>query len=195
MKLSSKVAPLALLALALAACGDRDGRTQPVASSAPAAASAQVGAVDAHAPVAPAPQPQVSPAVATETHEAKTVPASDTHAVASDAHLTVKRLVVARGVEGREPQGASTAFWQNDFDRLYAFVELKNPDKTESKIVVSFVSPSGKSVRGNVTLTVGATARFRTWAYSRAVDQKGTWNAVVSTVDGRELARQSFDIL
>ena len=109
--------------------------------------------------------------------------------------FSVKRIVVARGVEGREPQGVSTAFWKGDFDKLYAFVELVNPEKEAGKVVVTFVPPSGKAPKGNVTLAVGATPRFRTWAYSSNVDQKGTWTAVVSTTDGKELAHQTFDIL
>ena len=138
-----------------------------------------------------------------------TVPASEVKKTATDAKptakasdrktdgtkLEVKRLVVSRGIEKREPKDPGSSFWKDDFDRLYAFVELANPEKGESQVVVSFVPPNGGAARGNVKLDVGASPRFRTWAYSRSVDQRGTWTAVVATADGKELARQSFEVL
>jgi hypothetical protein len=176
--------------LALAGCNDR--RDAPPPASSFAAPSAQVPEHVA----APAPPPVASVAPQAVVPASDRKPADvDKPSKSASAELSVKRLVVARSIDRREPEGVSTAFWQGDFDKLYAFVELKNPSKTEQKIVVSFVSPSGKATKGNVELAVGAAPRWRTWAYSRAVDQKGTWTAVVSTPDGKELARAPFEVL
>lgn len=109
--------------------------------------------------------------------------------------LKVRRLVVAKGVEKREPEGVASSFWKDDFDRLYAFVEVDNAEKTKEKLTVSFIPPGGGAPRGNVSLDVGASPRWRTWAYSRAVDRRGTWEAVVTSEDGTELAREKFEIL
>ncbi len=190
------IALVSSVALALAACGHRDVESTPRSSAAAPSGAPERAPSDAPVEAAAA-RPDtasVTPAVAKRAGN-DTVHAADERARPAPAALSVRRLVVAKSIDEREPEGASTAFWQGDFDRLYAFVELSNPQKTESKIVVRFVSPSGKERKGNVTLSVGASPRWRTWAYSRAIDEKGTWSAVVTTVDGTELSRQTFEIL
>jgi hypothetical protein len=46
-----------------------------------------------------------------------------------------------------------------------------------------------------VTLAVKSSPRWRTWAFSRAVDSEGEWAAVVRSADGRELARETFSVI
>ncbi len=110
--------------------------------------------------------------------------------------LRVRRLVVARGIEGREPVGASDTFDGEDA-RLYAFVDLANRgDATE--VEVSFepeVVSHDAHVSGLVTLEVpGEVGRHRTWAWSRGVHAPGAWSVVVRDLEGHELARTPFTI-
>lgn len=124
---------------------------------------------------------------------AKTKPSAAT-ASARTGELKVKRLVVAQGVEGREPMGQGSVFKKGELDKLFAFVELENTGNGPTDIVVSFEPPGDAPARGNVELAVGESPRWRTWAFTRTIDRTGTWIAVVRTKDGRELARERFEV-
>ncbi len=57
----------------------------------------------------------------------------------------MKRLVLAHGVDGHEPQDATGTFKSSD-DRVYAFIELENPGKVGGAITMVFEPPSGPPV-------------------------------------------------
>lgn len=141
------------------------------AAAAPAGAPAAAAPAKEHAPVAKAPRAQAP----------------------LDAAARVTRLSVSRGVERRQPVGEAERFERGSYERLYAYLEVDNRGEAGA-VVVSFVPPGGGPERGRVRLDVGASPRYRTWAYSRAVDLPGRWAAVVRSLDGRELARTSFDV-
>lgn len=104
--------------------------------------------------------------------------------------ISLGRLVIATGVEGREPVGASTSFEPGQ--RIYAFIEARNATDDDAELYLTFEGPEGRSV-GHVTLDVPAhSPRWRTWGYSRVVDEPGEWEALVTTIDGREIGRARF---
>jgi hypothetical protein len=110
-----------------------------------------------------------------------------------EAGLKVRRLVVARHIEGREPAESGTRFTP-DGAPLFAFVELENASPDTQQIVVTFERAGGPSL-GNVKLDVPAkNARYRTWGQTRRIRNTGTWQAVVRTPSGQELARQAFEV-
>src|SRR5689334_15060489 len=96
---------LVLVATALLGCGERNARptAEPavVATAAPAAPPSPSAAAPAASPLPPAPT-------------AAAAPAATTAANASFAKLSVKRLVVAKGVKGHEPVDAGTSFSAKD---------------------------------------------------------------------------------
>ena len=98
--------------------------------------------------------------------------------------LTVKRLVLARGVKDHEPMEAGTTF-KSDARKVYAFVEIENRGRVPGEIVVEFEPPGGGAPHGDVTLAVGPAAPWRTWAYTRTASTAGTWTAVVEGYEGR----------
>jgi hypothetical protein len=106
--------------------------------------------------------------------------------------LGVKRLVLAHGIDGHEPQEPSGSFKTSD-DRVYAFVELDNPARTGSAISVVFEPPSGPP-GAEIPLTVGETARFRTWAFTRRAHVAGEWTVVIRDAEHRVLGRQTFTV-
>ncbi|XXX71677.1 DUF2914 domain-containing protein [Sorangium sp. So ce134] len=112
---------------------------------------------------------------------------------AAAPELQVTRLVVAKGIAGREPIAPATSFASAEIDRLYAFVELSNKDRAASEITVVFTPPDGGAPL-RIPLAVGAERRFRTWAATRKARAAGLWSVTVSDAAGKELARASFTI-
>ncbi|WP_437312398.1 DUF2914 domain-containing protein [Sorangium sp. So ce385] len=112
---------------------------------------------------------------------------------AAAPELQVMRLVVAKGIAGREPVEPATSFASAEIDRLYAFVELSNKDRAASEITVVFTPPDGGAPL-RIPLAVGAERRFRTWAATRKARAAGPWSVTVNDAAGKELARASFTI-
>jgi hypothetical protein len=188
---------LSLVTTVLLGCGEQSARPAAQAPAANAAAEAakptRVAAAASSAPIAPACPPP--PALA-QTARATATPAKATTAKSSAASgkLTVKRLVVAQGVKGREPVDPAASFSGNQSGKLYAFVEVENKDRAPSEITVSFEPPGGGASHGNVKLAVGAEPRWRTWAFTRNAHTVGAWTAVVKDTHGEVLARTPFEI-
>lgn len=111
----------------------------------------------------------------------------------TEAGLKVRRLVVARRIEGREPAESGTRF-APDGSPLFAFVEMENASPDTQQIVVTFEQAGSPSL-GNVKLDVpGNNPRYRTWGQTRRIRSTGAWQAIVRTPSGQELARQSFEV-
>lgn len=158
---------------------------QVAAAPAPCAAPGPQAAVTAAIPTAAAPAPAPAPApVKVAAPKPSTRP----------AELKVKRLVVAEGVEDREPVEAGTSFKAGAVERIYAFVELENATREPGQVTVAFEPAGGGGASGNVTLDVGGAPRWRTWAYTRAAKRPGAWTAVVRSADGEVLARTPFEV-
>ena len=149
-----------------------------------------------------APPPVASCATPAPADPAKTAPVAradkaDTktkRASSSAAKLEVKRLVFAEGIKNREPVAAKTSFSPDEARKIYAFVEVENPGAEESEVTVSFEPPGGGAAKGLVTLDVGPSRRWRTWAFTRGATTAGSWTAVVRGPQGEELARAPFEV-
>ncbi len=176
-------------------------------ASSPSARVAATPPSPVETPVAPAPSPRLERALAT-THRPSTEPAApapsrvtppaprDPYTPELDARgpVRVRRLILATGVERREPTGASDVFRVRGQERVYAFVEAVNPTGEPIELDVTFEPPQGEST-GHVALRVPArSSRFRTWAYTRHVHETGRWEAVVRAPDGQIIARRAFDV-
>jgi hypothetical protein len=112
---------------------------------------------------------------------------------ASDGTLKLRRVVVTHKIENREPTAG------DDFTLgsapVYAFVELENSSSAPRAIRVMFENEDTKATVGHVKLTVPASqARYRTWGNTRLIRDPGHWVAVVSTTEGVELGRASFEV-
>jgi hypothetical protein len=109
-----------------------------------------------------------------------------------DGALSVKRLTVTSEIKDREPV-ADSEFTLGD-DSILAFVEMKNDADVAQKIVITFERAGAHKV-GFVELEIPAhQPRWRTWAQTRNIRAAGEWTAVVSTEDGKELARTGFQV-
>lgn len=171
-----------------------DRRSDHAAACTPEPRAAAVASEPLPAPASALPASAVAaPAVAAPTTRqiVAAKPAAPEATEPKATRLRVKRLVLAEGVDGREPIGPRSAFRADEMDKVYAFVEVDNPERLGGAITVSFEPPDGPEI-GNVRLAVGATSRWRTWAFSRAVRVAGEWSAVVRDESGHILAREPF---
>lgn len=185
MKTTTLIPALALILSTAALGGCREPR--------PAQAVMPIAPVLAEQASRLAPTPAAScatPAAQPPAAQAKAPRASKPAAV----ELKVKRLLFAEAIEGREPVGAKSSFNAKDVKRVYAFVEVENPGAEESEITVTFEPPGGGAAKGHVSLDVGASRRWRTWAFTRGASTPGSWTAVVRGPRGEELARAPFEV-
>lgn len=110
----------------------------------------------------------------------------------SPGHLSIKRIQFAESIDKREPVSPEETFSAAQTEKLYAFVELDNPEKLRGRVFVSFIPPVGSATK--VELRVGDKSRWRTWALRRNVKATGTWTVVVKDGKGKELGRRTFEV-
>ncbi|AKF05170.1 DUF2914 domain-containing protein [Sandaracinus amylolyticus] len=110
--------------------------------------------------------------------------------------LRVRRLVLTRGIEGREPIDELDALELDErLERVYAFLDVANDADEARALTITFEREGGDEVTGHVDLEVPArVGRWRTWAFTRHIDRAGTWRVVVRDDAGRELASHTFDV-
>jgi hypothetical protein len=119
-------------------------------------------------------------------------PATPTPASTSAPTLTIKRLLIATGVDAREPIGAASEFSTTDTARLYAFVEVENSTAAASEVTVTWVDTTTGKERKPYTLSIGASKRWRTWMRAAAPKQPGSYAVVLKDATGAELARVAY---
>lgn len=108
----------------------------------------------------------------------------------SASELGVSRVVVAAGVEDREPTGAAETF-SPGVDRVYCFSEVTGAGELAEIVHVWY---HGDVERDRVSLSVQGD-RWRTWSSKRiGADQTGPWRVVVQGPDGASLGEASFRI-
>jgi hypothetical protein len=197
---TSWISALALVtaAAALSGCGEGNARAaieaRPVA---PAVAERTARLIQPPAaPAASCPAPEKPEVTANAVSSKGRGAGAKDRARAADASakLRIKRLVLTEGVKGREPVETKSSFSAAEAKRIYAFVEVENPAAEESEITVSFEPTSGGAAHGNITLDVGASPRWRTWAFTRGARTAGAWTAVVRGPDGDVLAKAPFEV-
>jgi hypothetical protein len=171
-----------VIAIVLAGCAPGASRETRTSKPSPQTAST----------VAAATPPAPPPATANPA-PAQPAPVAPAAPVRHASKLDVKRLTIARGVEHREPLDPTTSV-DASAQKIYAFVELANPERLPGEITVEFQPPS-KKYEGRVTLPVGDAARWRTWAFTRQAHEVGEWTAVVRDEKGHELARETFQVV
>ncbi|MDQ3032778.1 MAG: DUF2914 domain-containing protein [Myxococcota bacterium] len=152
------------------AASDTASRQRTPSATAPVSAPAPTTIAPAPVVIAPAPTPGI-------------------------AEVRVRRLVVTRGIEAREPiDSIDELDVAEELDRVYAFVELANDGDGDGTVTVTFEREGGPTT-GVVDLEAPARAgRWRTWAFTRGIDREGAWSAVVRDDGGRVLARHDFDV-
>jgi len=180
-------------------CGDDPRAPVPEEERPSAAAEREITrdkAAPPHPPAAPPPEnmaQQQQPSVARPAPAAAPAVEPGEQPVAHEGGFFIDSLVVARGVEQRQPVDPGTSFTAPEPIRLYAFVNVVNPERVDGELTVTWLAPDGKE-RGRVVLAFPEQPRWRTWSYYSHIGRPGRWEAIVRTADGQELGRAPFDI-
>jgi hypothetical protein len=140
--------------------------------------------------------PVVASVVAAPSASVAGAPATNAKPLSDDKRsdgLQLKRIVVAHKIENREPVTGDDL--KLGSAPVYAFVEFANSARDARSIRLMFQNEQTKASVGHVKLTVpGGAERFRTWGNTRLIKDPGHWVAVVSTIDGVELGRATFEV-
>ena len=203
---------LSLLALSLIAAACAKNEPAPPAAAAEKAAGEHAAPLPdkpVEAPSLTSTSPAVPTSVATRAVEAPVEPApaiketsaSDTPDASdekktplepSDVH--VDRFLLTTGVVEREPVDEESVF-SADAEKIFAFVQLANPDGAPYSFKVHFESVDKAPSPYGITLDVPTSPRYRTWAFTRIKRAPGAYRAVLRTLEGREIARKEFVVV
>jgi len=186
MSTATTMMKLGLLFLLVPACSPAAAPAPTPAPAAPVLATAPATATTPSVAAPPTPPASTPVLTASTAHDRTESPPR--HATA----LHVDRLVVARGVVDREPQGTDTLFASKE-KRVFAFVEVDNPEHAAGELKVQFIGPDG-TAQPPVDLAVGESPRWRTWAFTRQAHAPGTWKALVRDERGHVLASTEFNV-
>jgi hypothetical protein len=110
--------------------------------------------------------------------------------------LQLTELLVAEGIESREPINPNNRFVIDSFERLYAFIKVKNPEKTPDEITVGW-APLQEDIheQGTVVVSIGEQKKWRTWAFTKTIRKTGKWQVIVRNRDGEIIGRASFEVV
>jgi hypothetical protein len=111
----------------------------------------------------------------------------------SDA-LSVARLLVATSLSEREPVGEASSFAVGSSEKLYGFVEIKNPKAEATTLEIAWLDLATNKEQHNYTLEIDAAKRWRTWARISTPKKPGSWAVLVRDQNGVELARTPFEM-
>jgi len=110
--------------------------------------------------------------------------------------LSLQRFVLATDVEERQPVEPTDEFSRTEDTKIVAFLEVANPTRTATQVVVHWARPDGVDRFSPTTIDIPAYRRWRTWA--RTTPQRigtGTHVCIVKGPDGRELGRKRFEVV
>lgn len=106
--------------------------------------------------------------------------------------LVVKRVLLARNLVERKPEGEGTAFTLAD-KRIYCYIDAQNPKGPERKLTV--VWHHGGKVFHRLALRVGVGHVWRTWAFlSVRPGHDGNWRCGVFNEEGQLIRGVDFTI-
>ncbi len=190
---------LLVLSVTATACSSGDSAKEE------APRPAKVGDTAAEAVVPAAPSPSVAPAKAT----AKVAEASLDAGIAAGVEtivevpaskqlvetngLALTTLTMAIGVEDRVPVEPGTDFQVGAQEKIYAYLEVANPSKEKTELVVSWFRPGTTEGKWARKVKIGAQKKWRTWAYARP-KASGEWSVQVADLEGNVLGTAPFQM-
>ncbi len=109
--------------------------------------------------------------------------------------ISLSDLIVARGVEKRNPVEPGTLFPIEDNGKIYAFLKVLNPEKQQGEVTISWAPLDSDKERGTVKVSIGAHKKWRTWAFTRTLRKAGKWQVIVRNAEGTIIGRTPFEMV
>ncbi len=106
------------------------------------------------------------------------------------AGLTIGRLVIAAGIEDREPVGVADRF-SSDTATVYCFLEANN---IAADIEVAFVWILNGTEILETPMALKAAPRWRTWAAKNLYGLEGDWKVELRDASGTVLRTVEFKV-
>ena len=126
---------------------------------------------------------------------AASVPAGELQPEVMDGDgVKLNSIILAKGVDKREPVEPGTRFSVADGEKVYAIMDVNNPTDDATELTVSWKMPDSDREIGKTSLEVKSAKSWRTWSFTRWAKKTGTWEAIVRNADGDIIARAPFEI-
>ncbi len=119
---------------------------------------------------------------------------SDAKSIEHGASAEVERMdrfLLTRGIQDREPVDETESIRPGE--RLYAFLDVANPDGTEYALNVRWAREDG-DLGQPVAVTIGTSPRWRTWSWRNAPEQPGSYRCLIEKEDGEIVAEIPFRV-
>ncbi|MFO7569394.1 MAG: DUF2914 domain-containing protein [Smithellaceae bacterium] len=104
--------------------------------------------------------------------------------------FTIQRLVVATGIEDREPVGAADTF-PADTPKVYCFLEVVHVEQ-DTNVTFAWIH-EGKEIH-RTALVLKAGSRWRTRAEKTLHQATGHWKVEIRDAEGQVLKEVSFTV-
>lgn len=104
--------------------------------------------------------------------------------------FTVARMVIAEGVEDREPVGVAETF-SSSAEKIYCFIEATNVEEDTQATFVWYYG--GKEIH-TFDLPLEKGPRWRTFAYKNLRGQTGDWKVEIKDSAGNSVKSISFKV-
>lgn len=110
--------------------------------------------------------------------------------------VSLRRFALAPEVVERRPVDAGDTFSREDVERIYAYLDVRNPGREPVTLEVHWARPDGSDRFEATVVEVPAHRRWRTWAYTTP-NRLGPGEHVcrVTTPDGAEIGRRRFRVV
>ena len=110
------------------------------------------------------------------------------------APVVVKKIVLAAGVENREPIGLSSQFTRGP-GKAYCYITIPNLDGAIEQVSVVWAQGGVEKLR--TEMAIKKSRAFRTWAHLRLdyASRVGAWECRVLDQRGQKIASASFEIV
>jgi hypothetical protein len=116
--------------------------------------------------------------------------------VAPGGLVAIRRFVLCKGVQDREPVEPTTTFPRERDGRVWVYLEAANDSGREQHVSVVFGSADRPGAAAPpVDLAVAPGPRYRTWAWATTWRLPGRYEVVVRDAAGTVLARAAFDVV
>jgi hypothetical protein len=120
---------------------------------------------------------------------------SGAHYLAARDGLHLSELVLAAGVENRQPVDPRTTFSKASDERVYCYLRVENPDREEATVYMAWERAEGRAPTDQSReMQIRAMPTYVTFAFTGTARRAGRWACVIRNDNDEVLGRAEFDL-